>query len=234
MNYVIPAAGMGTRMGARENPLPKCLIRIGAETLLERLIRQIRTFDNNAAIYIVAGFKNEAVAGHARGCQIIVNPFFDITGINASLWFAREGFTDAVTVIHGDIVFSDILIRDMLACGHASYMGYDSSILDPKELNVRVADGRIERFGVKFAGYSGAYTGVIRFKREHARLFAGLLDKRMQRGFNEKRTYYFQFIRAMLNDHGADIRAFDFAGYGWAEIDYLQDIDRARRLAGQP
>jgi choline kinase len=107
-------------------------------------------------------------------------------------------------------------------------MGYDSSILDPKELNVRVDGGRIERFGVKFPGYSGAYTGVIRFQREHARLFAGLLDERIQRGFNEKRTYYFQFIRAMIKEHSADIRAFDFARYDWAEI------DRARRLVEQP
>jgi L-glutamine-phosphate cytidylyltransferase len=233
MNYVIPAAGMGTRMGARDNPMPKCLISIGAETLLERLIRQIRTCDTTAAIYIVAGFKKGAVAAHAPGCSIIVNPFFDITGINASLWFARACFDDAVTIIHGDIVFSDTLIRDMLACAHVSYMGYDSSILDPKELNVRVAEGRIERFGVKFSGFSGAYTGVLRFQREHARLFAGLLDTRMQRGFNEKRTYYFQFIRAMINEHGAEIGAFNFAGYDWAEIDYRRDLERARRLFGQ-
>jgi choline kinase len=232
MNYVIPAAGMGTRMGTRDNPLPKCLIRIGAETLLERLVRQIRTCDATAVICVVAGFKKAAVAAHAPGCSIIVNPFFDITGINASLWFARECFTDAVTVIHGDIIFSDTLIRDMLACRHASYMGYDSSILDPKELNVRVVDNRIARFGVKFAGYSGAYAGVMRFQAEHARLFAGLLDNRMQRGFNDRRTYYFQFIRAMINDHGAAIGAFDFAGYDWAEIDYSRDVERARRLFG--
>lgn len=232
MNYLIPVAGMGTRMGARYNSGPKCLIHVGAETLLERLVRQIRMFDDNPAIYVVAGFKKESVAACAAGCSIIVNPFFDSTGINASLWFARECFADAVTIIHGDIVFSDTLIRDLLACEHASYMCYDSSILDPKELNVRVVDGRVARFGVKFAGYSGAYTGTMRFQREHARLFAGLLDSRLQRGFNDKRTYYFQFIRAMLTEHSADIRAFDFAGYKWAEIDYPQDVERARQLFG--
>lgn len=232
MNYVIPVAGMGTRMGARDNPMPKCLIPIGDETLLERLVRQIRTFDDNPDIYIVAGFKKEAVAAHAAGCSIIVNPFFDATGINASLWFARACFAGDVVIMHGDIIVSDSLIRDLLTFNGGSCMGYDSTILDPKELNVKVAADRIERFGVNFSGYSGAYTGVIRFQYEHARLFASLLDTRIQRGFNDKRTYYFQFIRAMITDYNAVIRPFDFAGYTWAEIDYQHDIERAQNLFG--
>lgn len=232
MNYVIPVAGMGTRMGARNKPLPKCLIQIGSETLLERLVRQIRTFDGSADICIVAGFKKEAVAAKATGCSIIVNPFFDITGINASLWFARECFTGDVMILHGDIIFSDSLIRDLVNFEKGSCMCYDSGILNPQELNVKVADDRIERFGVKFSGYSGAYTGVIRFQEEHARLFASLLDTRIQRGFNNRRTYYFQFIRAMLAEYDAVIHPFNFAGYTWAEIDYQQDIERALNLFG--
>jgi L-glutamine-phosphate cytidylyltransferase len=228
MRYLILAAGVGRRMGKAHARMPKCLIDIGGEPLLVRLLRQIRQNDARADVHVVLGYMGEAVAPLLEGCRIIVNPFFDVTGINASLWFARESFDRPLIVMHGDLVVSDELMADFVAAGADSLVGYDSSILDPREINVALQGGRVTRFGVNFAGYAGAYAGALKLSAAAARLFADTLDRRLRRGFNDARNYYFFVMRRLIAEPSIVLSPFDFAPYAWKEIDYVADIDAAR------
>ncbi len=234
MRYLILAAGLGRRMGGAGVGLPKCLIDIGGETVIGRLLRQIRTHDPAADIHVVLGFRADTVAPVVPGCRIVVNPFFDITGINASLWFARESFDRALMVIHGDVVLADELAASLLAANAESLIAFDSSVRDPKEINVTVCDGRVTRFGVNFSGFTGAYAGILKLSDRAADAFARTLDRRIRRGFNEARTYYFFVIRALLDDYGIRFSAIDFAGHRWQEIDYIEDVVKARLRVGDP
>jgi len=228
MRYLILAAGMGKRMGAESARNPKCLLDIGGEPLIGRLLRQIRAHDRAADVYVVVGYRAEAVVAAVPGCEIVVNPFFDITGVNASLWFARAAFDRPVMLIHGDVVLSDDLAADLFTAESASLIAFDSSVQDPKEINLATADGRVTRFGVNFDGFAGAYAGILKLSERAANAFALTLDRRIRRGFNEARTYYFFVVRALIEDYGIQFVPFDFARRGWAEIDYIRDIALAR------
>lgn len=234
MRYLILAAGMGKRMGAAHGGLPKCLIDIDGEPLIGRLLRQIRQCDASADVHVVVGYRSELIEPLVEDCRIVVNPFFDITGINASLWFARTSFDRPLLLIHGDVVLSDELAADLIAAEAGSLVAYDSSVLDPGEINVAVAGDRVTRFGVNFSGYSGAYAGVLKLSSHAARLFAETLDRRVRRGFNEARSYYFFVMRRLIADPGVAFAPFDLARHRWKEIDYLEDIAAARaRVCGQ-
>ena len=233
MRYLLLAAGMGKRLGQAHAGVPKCLIEIGGETLIGRLLRQIRSHDPHPDIRVVLGYRSDAVAPSVEGCRIVLNPFFDITGINASLWFARDAFDAPLMVIHGDVVLGEDLARDLFTAAAESLVAYDSSVLDPKEINVAVADGRVTRFGVNYAGYSGAYAGVVKLSARAAALFGETLDRRIRRGFNEARTYYFFVMRRLIDEPGIAFAPFDFARYRWQEIDYARDIDAARSRFGE-
>jgi choline kinase len=228
LRYLILAAGMGKRMGSAGAASPKCLIDIGGEPLIGRLLRQIRTHDPAADIDVVLGYRAETVAPVLAGCRIVINPFFDITGINASLWFARESFDRALMVIHGDVVLSENLAASLLSAESESLIAFDSSVRDPKEINVIASAERVERFGVNFDGFTGAYAGIIKLSERAAKAFAETLDRRIRRGFNEARTYYFFVMRALIDDYGVHFAPFDFAGRGWQEIDYVADVAAAR------
>jgi choline kinase len=248
MRYLILAAGMGKRMrpagpappARRVAPghvgplpqLPKCLIEIDGEPLICRLVRQIRTHDPAADIRVVLGYRAELVAAHVPGCEIVLNPFFDLTGINASLWFARASFSAPLMVIHGDVVLADELAAALLCADAESLVAFDSAVKDPREINVTVVAGRVTRFGVNFAGFSGAYAGVLKLSARAARLFADTLARRVERGFNEARTYYFFVLRELIADPGVELAAFDFARHRWKEIDVPADVDLARRRCG--
>ena len=203
---------MGRRMGAQYAQAPKCLIDIAGEPLVARLLRQVRAADPGADVHVVLGFRSEAVAPWVRGCEVVINPFFDITGINASLWFARASFDRSLMIIHGDIVLSDALAGDLFAADAKSLVAYNSSVLDPAEINVAVADGRITRFGVNFSGYAGAYAGI-----------------RVKRGCNEPRTYYFFVMRRLIAEPGVRFTPFDVAGRGYWEIDRPGDVVAVRQ-----
>lgn len=230
MRYLILAAGMGKRLGAAGAGRPKCLLEIDGETLLARLLRQIRRHDAAADIVLVLGYRSELVAPLAEGCRIVLNPFFDLTGINASLWFARDAFDAPLHVIHGDVVLSEALAADLFTAAPESLVCLDSNVQDPKEINVAVRDGRVTRFGVNYAGYSGAYAGVLKLSAAAARLFADTLDARIRKGFNESRVYYFFVMRRLLAEPGLFFAPFDFAPYRWKEIDYARDLAEADAL----
>lgn len=233
MRYLILAAGMGKRLGSALAGLPKCMIDIEGEPLIVRLLRQIRQCDARADIHVVLGYKNELIEPLVDGCRIIINPFFDITGINASLWFAHTSFDQAIMVIHGDIVLSDDLASALFGTRAETLVAYDSDVLDPKEINIAVEGDRVTRFGVNFAGFSGAYAGVLKLSAHAARRFSDTLDHRIRRGFNEPRTYYFFVMRELIADADIVFRPFDFASYRWKEIDYLEDIAAARARIGR-
>ncbi len=233
MNYLILAAGVGRRLGKNYKGLPKCLIKAGDETVIERLLGQIRDNDDNPLINVVLGYKSDEIIPKLGDCNVILNPFFDTTSINASIWFAKDCFKDEILVINGDIVFSDELIKDLINNDKDSFIAYDSRIQNDKEINVRAEGDKAVRLSVKYKGYSGAYAGVMKFDKENAKLFIELIDKRIKRGFNHSNSYYFAPIRNMINKFGAEFFAFDFANYDWAEIDYLKDIEQAQKVALQ-
>src|SRR5690242_4494833 len=132
---------MGRRMGRDYARTPKCLVDVGGEPLVARLLRQIRAADARADVHVVLGFESDAIMPWVGGCDVVVNPFFDITGVNASLWFARASFDRPLMLIHGDVVLSDALAADLFAAPAPSLVAYDGSVLDPLEINVAVADG---------------------------------------------------------------------------------------------
>jgi len=99
---------------------------------------------------------------------------------------------------------------------------------DIQEINVAVADGRVTRFGVNYSPFSGSYAGALKLSERAAGAFAETLDRRVRRGFNEARTYYFFVIRTLIDDYGITFAPFDFAGHRWQEIDYVQDVAAAR------
>lgn len=228
MRYLILAAGVGRRLGEAGAGAPKCLIEVNGETLVARLLRQIRANDAAADIRVVLGYCSERVTPLIAGCRIVINPFFDQTGINASLWLARESFDRPLTIVHADLLLADDLARTLFTAEPETLMAYDSTQRTDAEVNVEVVDGCVTRFEENFPGYSGLYAGVLKLSLPAARAFAEILDRRIVQGYNDPRDYYFFVVRAMIDQYGISIAAFDCAGHLWQEIDRAEHIEAAR------
>ena len=87
MNIIILAAGQGTRLRPYTNHLPKCLVNIDGESLLERQIEIIRSCGLNK-IYVVTGYCAEKLKTFP--IIKIFNPLFESTNMVSSLFCAEK------------------------------------------------------------------------------------------------------------------------------------------------
>ena len=118
MNYIILAAGVGTRLHPLTNESPKCLYKLDDNmTIIERTIMMINNNDPEGKIVIVTGFFEEKVKEKVqqfKNVELIYNPFYKVTNSIASLWFARQYLNGDVTILNADIVFDKKFCEEIL------------------------------------------------------------------------------------------------------------------------
>jgi choline kinase len=137
-------------------------------------------------------------------------------------------------VIHADLVLCDRLAAALFAAEPPTLMAFDSSMRDPREINVAVSEGRVVRFDENMTEFSGVYAGVLKLSSHGAAAFAESLDRQIRGGFNDPKAYYFHVVRALIENFGIGISAFDIAGADWQEIDRPCDLAAARARFDHP
>ncbi|MFI5322633.1 MAG: NTP transferase domain-containing protein [Thermodesulfobacteriota bacterium] len=111
MIAVILTPGRGKRLHPYTKYIPKCLLNIGGETILEHQINHLRDCDIDKVV-IVVGFGFEKVENFLKNydglrmkIKTVYNPFYQTTNSLISLWTARREMDDDTVVINGDDVF---------------------------------------------------------------------------------------------------------------------------------
>lgn len=109
--FVILAAGMGTRLGKSH---PKALTVLdNGETIMARQIRNIRSaFGKDTKITIVVGYKLDEIIDQFRYENFVYNAEYDMTNTSKSLLKALQSISkhDDVIWMNGDVVFDDDIL----------------------------------------------------------------------------------------------------------------------------
>ncbi len=110
---VIAAAGLGTRIGLG---MPKCMIEIGGQTILSRLINTLRP--HVSAIHVVVGYREEMVVEycslHHRDVVLVRNPDFRTTNTAYSLSMGSQHLPGKVLYLDGDLLVSAASLKKFL------------------------------------------------------------------------------------------------------------------------
>lgn len=123
MKAVILAAGRGSRMGVPTDDRPKCLMRIGRRTLLDRQMHALRRAGVER-IGIVTGWRSEAFAGIQA--TFFHNPCWAETTMVGSLAAAEDWLAaEPVVVSYGDIVYTPETVRALATAPGALALAYD-------------------------------------------------------------------------------------------------------------
>ena len=124
MKGIILAAGKGSRLNGTIGDKPKCLLRVGGKTLVERQIEALRAVGIDD-IVVVVGCQAEAVR---RTCgqriTYVENTRFAQTNSLYSLWLARPLLYDGFVVMNCDVLFHPQMLvgsRDVAARGRAAH-----------------------------------------------------------------------------------------------------------------
>lgn len=229
---IILAAGVGKRFGAEMNDRPKALLEVGGETLIARLVRQLRE-GGVEKIVIVVGHRGElieqALAGIA-GVSFLHNPEYR-RGAILSLWTAREHLGAPALVMDADVFLpSEMMLRLLRSANENCFLLDGSASATGEEQMLHVRNGRVTDIARKPRGeydLLGESVGFLRLGADGARVLRELLDARVAAGVKD--IEHEEVYPELLSRVATGFERVD--DLDWTEIDFPEDLERARALA---
>ncbi len=234
--YIILAAGKGRNLQPLTLKYPKTSFRLDEHTtVLQRMVRSIRQYDKNAEIVVVIGYLAETIRQELSedNCKFVVNPFYEVTNSISSVWFAREYLErENVVIVHGDVVFSDIIVKNHLVKStDYPYVLVDSSRVKPGSYNAVIKDQNILVMSNKLEHFDAKYCCMTKLDAVSSRLLKEEIDNMIHNNM------YDQFVEDSLVQlimfHDFQLFAEDIAGKAWAEVDTVDDLLMARQIIAE-
>lgn len=161
MRALILNSGMGSRMGTYTKEHPKCMTDIAkraedgfTETILSR---QLRLLEKNGIqkVVMTTGLFDQVLMDYCNSLRLdldytfVKNPVYDKTNYIYSIYMAREELNDDIVLMHGDLVFEESVLADVLNAEQSCMVVSSVLPLPEKDFKARIADeGYIKAVGV--------------------------------------------------------------------------------------
>lgn len=158
MTALILNSGCGTRMGTETKNHPKCMTQLsGGETILSRQLRQLAA-QNITSIIITTGPFADELESYCRSLPIwdsldihfVHNPCFAETNYIYSIHLARDLLEDDLLLLHGDLVFEDGVLCQLLQTPRSAMVVSTTMPLPEKDFKAVWSKGCIRAVGVIF------------------------------------------------------------------------------------
>lgn len=242
MQAIILAAGMGRRLGELTRKQTKCMVKVGATRLIDRLLNQLSILPLTR-IVVVVGYQADGLRAHIDAhfpdlnIEYVVNEIYDRTNNIYSLALAREQLMeDDTLLIESDLILDERLFPLLLdnewpnlalVAKYESWMDGTMVRLDDDGCITSFVPKSSFRFEERDQYYKTV--NVYKFSREFLCTkyvpFLEVYVKSM--GENE---YYEQVLRVLTFLDRTDLKALPIHDLKWYEIDDIQDLDIAETL----
>lgn len=249
MYAIILAAGQGTRLQPLTNNLPKCMVPLKNEPLIQWQIKAIRAA-GISDIVIVGGYFIERL--NVLGTKIIANPHYSSTNMVQSLLCAEEYFGEEFIMTYGDIAYNSDLISSIISSScdigvvvdlnwKDYWMQRSANFLsDAESLQVNQS-GKICSIGQKVKSLDkieAQYIGVVLFRTSGIKKMKQLIKR--EKHANEHGNWIIAPDKTLINifmtdllqgliNEGTEIDPIFIQG-GWLEIDTVSDLLLAEKL----
>jgi L-glutamine-phosphate cytidylyltransferase len=231
---VILNAGMGIRLRPMTAQMPKCMIEINGKSVFEHQVDALKRNGISEIVVLVGHLKEKIVALRTDGMVFIENPVYDKTNASYSLWLAREHLRDQEFIyLNGDLLFHENILKMLLAsdCENAIVVEKKEGGRDDS-FKATMAGNRILKMQKLSTGKETCIEvpGPVRFsKKGSARLFE-ILDEKVRSGD------FSHWVYAVISQIATEINLSPvfITDLPWAEIDDLNDLQRARAIFENP
>ena len=229
MRAVILTAGTGWRLRDVTGEWPKCLVRVGGMTLIERQLLALRSC-GLSAVTIVTGYQAVEVQ---RTCgpalHYVHNPNFAETNSLYSLWTAREMLLDGFLVMNCDVLFHPQLLFDLVTSRYDDALlmapACDEAEYSDEEMKISARCGRVVDISKTMPTDTadGENVGIAKFGADGAKVLIDEMTQIVTSGdINAWLPEAFRRFAKRRTLHAVDPR-----GFPWIEIDSPQDYWRA-------
>lgn len=226
MKALILNSGMGSRMGVLTSEHPKCMTEISYnETILSRQLKLLYKVGIEEVV-MTTGFFDSVLMNYCESLdlpiqyQFVQNPIYDKTNYIHSIYCAREFLEDDIVLMHGDLVFEETVLDDIVNFD-GSCMAVSSTLeLPQKDFKAVVADGKVQKVGIEFFNDAFAAQALYRLAKKDWKVW---LDEIIAFCERDEVKCYAENALNEISDK-CDIRAFDVENRLCAEIDTPDDL----------
>ncbi|MFJ6737599.1 NTP transferase domain-containing protein [Streptomyces sp. NPDC091279] len=216
---ILLCAGRGTRARDITDGQPKCLIRIDGETLISRVLNQLR-LNGVTDVHVIVGHEADQIAQEV-GDRAILHYYPDFERTN-NLWTLAT-HADLLrghdcAVLFGDVVVSDQAVADLWDGISGINLLVDLSSRLTGTMRVRREADKSVDMGNHIApdDADGNYVGFLSATRAAAELLADAIAREMSAGRGT--DAYFTSVMAQVST-AVPVSFVDVRSDQWAEID---------------
>lgn len=230
MQAIIMAAGKGSRLGSLTGGKPKSFVEIKGRKLIEYNLSLLQKYHVDEII-IVTGYQCEAfeeLTANEKNIRLIYNPFYEMVNVLGSFYMGMEALHDDFIYLHADTLCEPAIFEKMVCLDGDIVLPVDYKRCDEEAMKVRSKNGQIVQITKKMPvdEAEGEFIGMAAFRKE---VIPALKEKTKQLMKEKAFTEYFESaIQRLIDDkENFRIKAVPTDGAFWAEIDFLEDYEKA-------
>lgn len=243
MKALILAAGRGSRMKEKTNLVPKGMLKIGCNSIVEDTINKLRS-NGIVDIALVTGYKSEVYKKKLQNVTFFENSNWETTNSTYSLLCALGWINQNVIIIYSDIYVSHEVIQLMLKEHSEDWvMPYNKNFKQHWEWRFpgqNIFDD-IESFNVDKNGYlvdignkvssdtqiDGQFMGIFKVNERGIRDFKKYILEIVELDFSTDITAMFNYLlKKMLK-----VKTVEYNG-PWFEFDCFDDFNYFEKNIG--
>jgi choline kinase len=224
---IVLAAGVGSRLRPFTADRPKCLLEVGGRTLLDRQLDALRQC-GVTDVTVVVGYCGDQIRTRFGGSlRYVANERYEQTNSLYSLWLARQELASGALILNSDVLAPRRLFERLLASPAPDAILVElGNAFEPEDMKVRLNGRQVVDFGKHLpAEQSHAHNvGVAKFSADGARHLGDCLERLITTGHeNDWAPAAFRQFATRW-----PLMAVDTDGLPWIEIDFVEDLVRAR------
>mgnify|MGYP001162573386 CR=1 FL=1 len=235
MKAFILAAGVSRRLYPHTYNTPKCLLEVGGKPIINY---QLEALDKLSVsnVTMVVGYHREMLMKHVvenfpkLKFNFIVNDHFFETNTAYSAFLACEKLIlDDHLLMNADVVYEEKMLFELVQSAYTSVLAVD--IKDCGREEVKVVDGgdnKISAIGKDLIESQclGEFIGVAKLSKDFNNYFASSLRKLIDAG--GMNDYFEAGIQPILEK--INVNYLDVSSYSCMEIDFIEDLQQARKI----
>ncbi|MEN8191569.1 MAG: phosphocholine cytidylyltransferase family protein [Bacteroidota bacterium] len=233
MKAIILAAGVASRLRPLTNGTPKCLLKVGDKSILERTIDNI-VLNGITDIIVVTGFLREMIENFLinnypnLNFTFIYNTKYASTNNIYSLWMAKGDLLGHdILLLDSDIVFDSRILGQLINSDYDNCLSVRSDHeLGEEEVKLLLnGDGSIKEISkvIDPKLSIGESMGIQKFDRKFVWSLFTIIDKKIL-DHKEVNIFYEAAFQEAI-DNGSKIFPVDVEEFKCMEIDTVEDFE---------
>jgi choline kinase len=231
MQALILAAGVGKRLGG---DIPKPLLRVGGQTLMERLVEQLRSL-GITQIVGVTGHCRQAVEEVLKALEVqsVFNPHYSYSDNLVSFWVGQNYINEQCLMVHGDLIVEDQVLEGLIGLESDLILPMDRSSVNPESMKIKVVEGNVVNLtkALSVAEATGESLPVMLFSSGSLIQLKKITAEMAEEG--RGKNYIDDAVFKLIDMRQVGTQIFDVTGLNWMEIDTPADLAQARRIFGE-